>query len=661
LWDSYGVPHIYAKDEAGAFRGFGWAQAKSHGNVILRLYGQARGRAAEYWGASYADDDRWMLANGIPDRAELWYRQQPAQFRRDLDAFASGINAFAAAHPGELDPEVRRVLPITGVDIVAHAHRLMNYVYIANPRKAYGDSPAGGSNAWAVAPSRSASGKAMLLSNPHLPWASGPYTYYEAQLTAPGFSIYGATQVGLPVIRFAFNKDLGFTNTVNTILGSTTYRLTLKDGGYVLDGQVRPFTVRTGSFRIRQPDGALRTESLTLRSSVHGPVFDRPDGTTVALRVAGLDRPGMLRQYFDMGRAHDLSGFLAAVKRMQVPMFNIVYADRKGHILYLDNGILPRHAEGDYVFWNGVVPGDRSDLIWKGVHGYADLPKVIDPPTGFVQNANDPPWLATFPYVIRAKDYPPYIAAADPVTFRAEMSARMMAGQGKLGFDDFIARKLNTTSLMAERLLPLLVPAALASPDAEVRAAGGILAAWDRRFEADSRGALLFETWAGLFAPRTFLDQSGFAVAWNPDDPLETPSGIRDMGKALALLKQAAADAKARYGAIDRSFGDVSRFRIDNVDLPGNGGFGNLGVFRTITWGPLKDGTRTPVHGETWVSMVEFGTPMKAVGMMSYGNASQPGSKHRSDQLSLLAEKRFRTLWLDRAEVEANLEERTPY
>lgn len=95
--------------------------------------------------------------------------------------------------------------------------------------------------------------------------------------------------------------------------------------------------------------------------------------------------------------------------------------------------------------------------------------------------------------------------------------------------------------------------------------------------------------------------------------------------------------------------------------MPANGGFGNTGVFRTITWGPMKNGERTPVHGETWVSMVEFSTPMKAVGLMSYGNSSQPGSRHNSDQLQLLADKKFRTLWINRADVEGHLEEKMSF
>ena len=82
-------------------------------------------------------------------------------------------------------------------------------------------------------------------------------------------------------------------------------------------------------------------------------------------------------------------------------------------------------------------------------------------------------------------------------------------------------------------------------------------------------------------------------------------------------------------------FGDVSRFKLGDVDVPGDGHVGGLGPFRVITWGPLDaGGKRYPQHGETWIGMIEFTTPVKAYGLMSYGNSRQPGTKHRSDQLA---------------------------
>jgi acyl-homoserine-lactone acylase len=662
LWDRYGVPHIYGKDEAGAFYGFGWATAQNHGDIVIHLYGEARGRAAEYWGgAANEAQDRWILTNGVPERAAQWYRQQTPQFRADLDAFAAGINAYGKAHPDKLDPAVRQVLPVSGIDVMAHAHRLMQYIYIAPQGRTTGSGDGPGSNAWAVAPSKSASGHTLLLANPHLPWPTSYFTYFEADLNYPGFHLYGATQVGLPILRFAFNDRMGFTNTVNTLLGSTNYELKPAPGGYTVDGQVLPFTTTSRTYKVRQADGSLATKSLPIRTSIFGPVFQQKDGKLLALKVAGLDRPDGLYQYWQMAKAKDFAEFQTVLKRLQVAKFNIIYGDREGHILFLDNGILPKHDQGDLAFWSGNVPGDTRANLWTQIHSYEELPKVVDPASGFVQNTNDPPWVSTLPSPIQWKDYPPYVAPPGPESLRSQQSVRLLAQPGKISFDDFVARKLSTHTLMADRVLPDLVAAAENDPDAEVRAAAALLKGWDRETVADSRAALLFETWANRFAPNNFTSLANYKVKWSPDRPVDTPSGIADPAKAVAMLKDAIAEMKAKYGAVDRPFGEVSRFAIDNVDLPGNGGFGNTGIFRTITWGPLKDGKRTPQHGETWVSLVEFSTPIKAVGMMSYGAASQPGSPHRGDQLKHLSDKTLRTLWTTRSQVEQNLESTTPY
>lgn len=661
LYDTYGVPHIYGKDEASVFYGFGYATVQNHGNVVVKLYGQARGRAAEYWGPAEVESDKWVIANGIYERAKAWYAQEPASFRADLDAFAAGMNAYAKAHPEKLDPSVLQVFPISGVDVMAHGHRLMNYVYVAPQARTMGSNADAGSNAWAVMPKKSASGNTLLLANPHLPWAPSQLTYFEADLNGPGIKMYGATQVGLPVLRFAFNEHMGFTNTVNGVLGATNYELKLADGGYLFDGKVLPFTTTTRTFKVKQADGTLRTQTLELRASVQGPVFARADGKTVALRVAGLDRPGGLRQYWDMGKSKSFADYQAIMKRLQVPSFNIVYADREGHVQYLYNGILPKHPDGDVAKWGGLVPGDTSATLWSETHSYEELPKVVDPPSGYVQNTNDPPWVSTWPQAIQAKDYPAYMANNGPMSLRAQQSSHLMADPPKISFDDFVARKLTNHVLMTDRVLDELLVAAAQSSDPDVQQAAAVLKAWDRTVDADAKGALLFEAWARKFAGPTYNNDANYRVRWDAARPIDTPYGLRDPAQAVAMLKAAGQEAKTAYGALDRPFGEVSRFALGKVDLPGNGGFGNTGVFHVMTWSPLKDGKRTPLHGETWMSMVEFSTPIKALGLMSYGNSTQPGSPHRSDQLEHLSKKTFRTLWTTRAEVEKHVEERVAF
>src|SRR3984885_4568638 len=294
LWDRYGVAHVYAKSVGDLFYGFGWSQAHSHGDILARLYAEARGRAAEYYGADELKNDRWMATNDVPGRARLWLTQQSPAFRANLQAFAAGINAYAAAHPEALSAQARRVFPVSASDVIAHQQRLFQFVYAA-PADVVEHLPADapppsaeppGSNGWAIAPSRSDSGRAMLLMNPHLYWTPGWLTYYEIQLTAPGIDLYGATQVGLPVLRFVFSDYLGFTHTVNGADAVTFYRITPAPGGYRFDGKVLPFQTRSQVLKIRQPDGSFTSEIVSIRSTVHGPVVAERAGAPIAMRVA---------------------------------------------------------------------------------------------------------------------------------------------------------------------------------------------------------------------------------------------------------------------------------------------------------------------------------------------------------------------------------------
>ena len=674
VWDTYGTPHVFAENTIGLYYGFGYAQAKGHGDLLLHLYAESRGRAAEYWGAKYAASDRYMAANDVWPRAENWYKQQTAEMKENLDAFAAGINVFGKEHSDQLSPEVRQVLPITGVDVVAHWERVMQFQYIAPMQKVYGAAPAAamlheplapanephddaGSNGWAIGPQKSASGNAMLLMNPHLAWAPSFMTYFEAQLSAPGINLYGATQVGFPVLRFCFSDSHGLTNTVNTISAATVYKLTSSGGGYLFDGKEKAFEISTKTIRIRQPNGELKDDTFEVQHTVHGPVFTRQDGTKVALRTAGLDRPFGIQEYWDLDMAPNFAVFQQVLKRLQVPMFNMIYADRDGHIQYFFNGIVPVRDHGDYKYWEGLVPGDSSANLWSEIHPYEDLPNVMDPISGWVQNTNNPPWVDTALPPLNPEKYPPYMSPNN-LTFRAEQSEILLSTAPKLTFDEMKQRKLSTQSLMAKRMLPELLSAATDSKSPLVERAVEVLKAWDYEDNNDSRGALLFETWAGKFAGPQFLGMDNFAQPWTFADPLGTPRGLKDPQAAVAMLEASAKETIERYGKLDRPFGEVSRFHLGNYNVAGNGGFGNTGIFRVITWSPFKAGERIPLHGETFIAMIEFGKKTtRAEGLLTYGDSSQPGSKHMGDQLQVLSDKKLRPIWRERSELKGHTEE----
>ncbi len=668
LWDRYGVAHVYAKSTDDMFFGYGWAQTRSHGDALLKLYAEARGRAAEIWGPSEETNDRWMAVNGVPDRTRDWLTKQSPEFRGHLAAFARGINAYAAAHPEALSPEARKVLPVSAADVLGHSLRLFQYVYLAPPTlidhlPAPAEEPKEpqGSNGWAIAPSRSASGHAMLLMNPHLPWATGWSTYYEIQLKAPGIDLYGASQVGLPVLRFCFSDYLGFTQTVNYPNNVTLYRIKTAPGGYVFDGTVLPFTIKHRSIKVLQPDGSLKAEDIEVRSTLHGPIVAETGGAPVAMRVAGLDRPLALEQYWRMGTAHDFAGYEAAQRMQQVPSFNVVYADRDGHIQYLFNGLVPRKQGRDLKYWAGLVPGDRADTLWTSYLSYDELPKATDPPGGAAQNSNDPPWNAGWPTTEDPKPYANQIAA-NTVSLRMARGIRMLAETPKIGFDELAALKWSDRSELADRVLPDLIEATQLHGTDLAKQAAGVLATWDRSTLADSRGALLFLNWADRPGATSGYTAASFAKPYDLHKPLTTPSGLADPKAAADALDAAAKDMLATTGALDTPWGQVMRIRTGGYDLPASGGPGRLGIFDVIDFSPpAADGKRTANVGDSFVAIVSFDRPTRAKVLITYSNASQPGSPHRSDQAPLLAKQQMRDAWRTRAEVEANLEGKDSY
>jgi acyl-homoserine-lactone acylase len=204
----------------------------------------------------------------------------------------------------------------------------------------------------------------------------------------------------------------------------------------------------------------------------------------------------------------------------------------------------------------------------------------------------------------------------------------------------------------AHRFLDDLFAAVEQYPDSLAGKAATILNAWDKSANADSKGAILFQQW--------FAKMNGemFAKPWDLTAAVSTPDGLKDPKKAVELLVRAADEVLKKYGSLDVAYGDVNRFRANNVDYPGNGGSDRLGVFRTMYFREDKDKKNKAFNGDTYVAITEFGKKVKANVLLSYGNSSQPGSKHASDQLQLLSQKKLRPALLEKSEVLKNLEKK---
>ena len=654
LWDRYGVPHIYGGSAEQVFEAFGWAQAQSHGDLLLHMYGQSRGRAAEYWGPGHLASDRWIRTLGGPRLGAEWYPRLSPAMRQAVDAFARGVNRYVEGHRDEIADSVEVVIPLSGVDVLTHAIRAVHFTFLAREDQ-FRDI---GSNMWAVGPTRSATGRAMLVMNPHLSWGD-PFIWYEAHLVAPDREVYGITWVGLPVPVLAFNRALGWSHTSNgsSLDGTDVYRLPKAEGGYRFDGAVRPFETKAESVVVRLPDGTTRIDTLVVRRSVHGPIIAENDSVAYAVRMTALDRPGMLEQWWDMAKATDFSQFEAVVKRLDLPAFNLMSAGRDGHIYYFMGGRTPRRPHGDRAYWSGVIPGDSSSTLWHDALAYDSVPHVQNPPAGWLQNTNDAPWSSTYPMVLDPGRYPSYVAPVS-MSIRNRWSIHMMRADSSFTFDELVALKHSTRIPLADWVVPELVEVAQAKGSSLAKRAATVLEAWDRQAMPASRGAVLFIEFVKRWAPPG-TGAKVFKFPWRFDDPLGTPRGLSDPAAALAALTAAAEDVGRRFGSLEVPWGDVYRIRWDGRDLPAQGTWGEpLGGVRVAGYGLDPDGKMRVTSGDGFYAIIEFADPVRAKVLMAYGNASQPGSPHRGDQIELYAAGAMREAWLDRRTIEANLEKR---
>jgi acyl-homoserine-lactone acylase len=441
LWDQFGIPHIYGPDLLTVVRGLGYAEMENHAETILMNVASARGRSAEYFGPGTGNanvqNDLMVRIEGIPPRALTWLLTGGVEQATIIQAFTDGVNEYAKRHGDTIDPSFRQVLPFVptdvtaGIQYTAHFHFMPeqdNLPALISAWQAGGISAANalacnftpgcsnngtavasntthsGSNGWAIAPSKSASGNAILMGNPHLPWGNnqpvpglGIYQLMEANLVIgdpehPKLNASGVVFAGAPFIAIGYSDEIGWTHTNNTIQNTNLYELTLNAGGtYNFGSGVQPLQCRPDTIKVRQ----AADQPIVICTSKHGPIIAQNCNPpqkckALALRVAGLDQPSVVTQYWRMIQAHNLDEFIDANSALQMPFFNVIYADRDGHILYVFGGRQPVRQGGDWGKYSGVLDGSDPSLLWTDTFKWWELPRAIDPPGGFVANSNNP-------------------------------------------------------------------------------------------------------------------------------------------------------------------------------------------------------------------------------------------------------------------------------
>jgi acyl-homoserine-lactone acylase len=656
LRTAHGVPHIRADNLTAAGYALAWMQLEDHGPRTALGVLRTSGRMGMLFGADSIDAD--FASHFARQRlAETWHLLE--QDTRDIyDGFAAGINRFVELHPELFPPGMPR--DFTGRDVAARDVNVATpdrgRAFVARLRRS-GDNaseaphPDEGSNAWAIAPSRTRSGNAMLLRNPHLAWTAG---YYEAHVTVPGkLDFYGDFRIGGPfVVISGFNRDLGWATTNNNQDLDEVYALTAdpaRPDHYLIDGVSRPLRHELVTLPFRNGDAAS-TITREYWWTPYGPVIHREDGKVYVLKVAGDGEYRSGEQFLKMMRATSLHEWRDAMKIRARMTSNFTYADRAGNIHYVWNAALPLlpHAPGgDSV----AIEVSRSEQIWSRLVPYDSLPQLTNPRGGYVHQENSSHHFTNLnqPYdTVNA--YPNFEAPS--LSLRSQLGLDLVSGRDRIDLAEMIRRKHSYRMMLAERLKPDLIAAVRrAGAGDSLAEAVALLEKWDNTAAPESRGALLFEAWWQAYS-RGLPDSLRFVRTWTAADPVATPSGIRNPERAIASLAVAAREVASRWGSIDVAWGEVHRVRRGEVDVPVGGCSGALGCFRTLSFAEAEDGKRIASVGDAWVLAVEFADTPVAYSVLAYGQSPDPASPWHADQAALFARGELKRVAFTRADVD---------
>lgn len=643
--DTYGVPHIEGPADADVAFGFGYAHSEDDFVTLQDVALATRGRLAETEGVKAAPGDYLVHLMHVWETVDARYEKDlPAKFRRVLEAYADGVNYYAALHPDEVKPDF---LPLTGKDVAAGFvfKTPFFYGFDSTLKRLLQDKggkppPEIGSNGAAVAPSRTPDGVTRLLVNSHQPY-TGPVAWYEAVLeSGEGWHVAGGFFPGSPFMLHGFNAHLGWASTVNHPDLVDIYKLKINpknENQYWLDGKWRDLKIEDTAIRVKILGPIVWTVHRPVYFAAHGPVM-KTDHGTYAIRYAGMGEIRQVLQYYRLDKAEDLTQWRAAMAMGALPSINYIYADAKGNIGYVYNGEFPlRKADFD---WQGYLPGDRSDLIWHRYLPFSKVPQIWNPKSGFVFNSNNTPFVATAPEDdLKQADFPAWMGIQTNMTNRAFRALENFSGDPSIGVEDFRTYKFDLAySTSSEFMTDVAKLIALpANGDADVKQAQEILKHWDRKTTVGDRGTALAVLSVG---PVIRAEQSHAA-------PIALADSLRTTIAAL----------KTHFGRLDPEWGKVNRIVRGKLDLAIDGG---PDTYRAVYSEPQPDGTLHGIAGDTLIMFVTWDKDGKvsAQSVSQFGSAvSHPESAHYADQTPLFVAMKTKPVWFTDAELKGHIEE----
>ena len=672
--DTWGVAHIYAPTVQDGLYAQGYAQAEDRPQQLLINLKTAMGELASVAGESQIPLDLLSRLFDHYGNAQTMWRNTTGETRARLQAYTDGLNAFYRDHPEDL-PAWWTHGEITPPMVDAFA-RLFLYNWSID--EALGDLRRGGveptfavtargSNQWAVAPERSATGNPFLLIDPHLSWW-GPSRFWEFRVHAGDWHGSGVGLAGSPYIGLGHNAKLAWAMTTGGPDTADVYVVPLNPDNsnqYFYDGVWRELRREAVTLEVR--DGSAQEHELAWTH--HGPIIARTDTHAYAAKVpydAATDR----------NRAWELLNFgetFEAVREAAATLAffpqNIMAADTSGNIYYQRVGRVPRRADG--YDWSQPVDGSVPATEWQGLHPSTDHLELLNPASGYMQNCNIPPEAMIAGGAFDTAAYPDYLFAGPGYgparsgwnNLRGARALELLAANGAVTVEDALSYAVDVRPYGVDRWLDAFRSAATDPTEEEA-----VLLEWNGELHRDSVGALRYAMW------RFELDshEEGPAIRQAVDD-LYAIVERRDQ-KAVALsdaqrtvLREtyatAVATIQAQHGATDVPYGRVFRVGRDDQSWPVGGGGGDrwgLTTLRSMGFEAPNDAhERWGSRGQTSTQLIHLAEPIESWMFLPVGNSDRPDSPSYTDQAAgPFSERRLKPSWWLPEDLAGNIRSR---
>ncbi|MDQ6885957.1 MAG: penicillin acylase family protein [Gemmatimonadota bacterium] len=665
--DLFGVPHIYGPTDASVVFGLMYAQAEDNFWQIEEDYLSTLGRRAEVYGDSTSFGDLMSLAFEVAPKARESFRRASPRMRAMYQAFADGINYYLATHPNTAPRLLTRFEPWFilatehshaggNPDLVIDGVRLGDLLGVVKERSGERDE---GSNMWALAPSRSASGHALLFINPHVGYFGGGQRYEMDLHSGEGWNFSGFAILGWPIPRTGHNAHLGWSHTnfygdqrdvFVEKFDDPAHPLSYRRGGTHLTA-----TQWTDSLRVKTDSGVIIRHYRLLKTH-QGPVLSRHDSVGMVLTMArDGGGEGSLEQRYLMGKSRTLAEWRRAMERGTIVGSNTMYADDRGNIYYVHGNAVPRRSPGA----DPSKPLDGADprMDWQGYHRQAELPHLLNPKSGFLINTNSSPFHMTSGGNPDSAAFPRYMAP-EPFNARARQSLKLLSGGRRISFDELTRLGFDRHVWVADSAIAALevewreIGTRDSSRAAALRPLIASLEGWDHVSSTESVPMTLFN---GLY----------FRSLRAPSDTTSAPRGslVRALEETRRALEQDWGTWQVAWGEINRlqrvHTSGKEPFSDARPSLPTAGAAGQLGIIFAVYSRPERGQKRRyGDSGDSYVAVVEFGPTVRARSLQVFGESADPLSPHNLDQAELYASGRLKPAWFSRGEVLSHTERR---